>query len=331
MGIVLNWNSTYPGGGIDDTTINFPILTDIVHDVLASHVNSLASAIIALETAVGINGGLTVREADLTPSVVPVHTIVFSNGSVTDLGSGVVQVVVGGGGSVSPFPFVPTSAELGTPVIIGTVTGGVAISDVAGSTTGSPFDYIQITATDPQAGATVIVPITMPVTPFPDKFQLILQIFTGTPPTADFLAALSFTDNTGNLAWTIMHEVTVATTTRPAFTIVETDTLVTGATWDMPDLSIGNALDAHISIKKVAPFTAVPQVLIESVAGNFSSSDAYVSSAAWTISTSSGTVNAGWVGEDFKEASLVLQYANTIAGAQDVFVSMQFLPHVEDR
>ena len=52
MGVVLNWNSTYPLT-VDDATTNFPTVNDNVHDVLASHVNELASAVISLENVVG--------------------------------------------------------------------------------------------------------------------------------------------------------------------------------------------------------------------------------------------------------------------------------------
>jgi len=331
MGIVLNWNSTYPGGGIDDTTINFPVLTDTVHDVMASHVNSLAAAVIALQTAVGINGGLTVREADLTPSVVPVHTIVFSNGSVTDLGSGVVQVVVGGGGSVSPFPFTPTTADLDTEVVIGTITS-VSITDVAGSTIGFTSDLIRVTATAPQAGSSISIPILIPVTPLPDKFSVKLSLFTGAPPSVDFLSALAFIDSSGDLSWNLLHSCNAASTTRSAFSIVDIDTGVTNATWQFPDLlSHGNALNLSADIEKVAPFTATPQIRISGTAGTFVPANNTCSSAAFTNAPTSGTISAGWAGEDFESASLLLFFPNTAVGTLDLFISLTFLPHVEDR
>lgn len=92
MGIVLNWNSTYPGGGIDNTTINFPPVSDGIHDVLATHVNALANAVINLETAVGALGGFGIREVDSTPNIRPVHTLVVPNGSLTNLGSNTVEL-----------------------------------------------------------------------------------------------------------------------------------------------------------------------------------------------------------------------------------------------
>lgn len=45
MGTVLNWVSAYP-----DTVDTFPTLTDGVHTVMASHVNSLATSLIKVET-----------------------------------------------------------------------------------------------------------------------------------------------------------------------------------------------------------------------------------------------------------------------------------------
>ena len=52
MGIVLAWSSNYPT--VKDTVAtNYPQVSDGVHDVLSSHVNSLASAVVALQSVVG--------------------------------------------------------------------------------------------------------------------------------------------------------------------------------------------------------------------------------------------------------------------------------------
>lgn len=48
MGIVLDWSTTYPGA-VDDTITSFELLTDTVHDVVVSHPNELAAAVIFLE------------------------------------------------------------------------------------------------------------------------------------------------------------------------------------------------------------------------------------------------------------------------------------------
>lgn len=331
MGIVLNWNSTYPGGGIDDTTINFPVMVDVVHNVMASHVNALASAVIALETAVGTNGGLTVREADTSPSVTPVHTIVFSNGSVTDLGSGTVQVVTGGGGSVSPFPFRPVASDFGTPVVTGTITGGITIADVSGSAIGSLYDYLRVRAVDPQAGAFAQIPLTLPVTPLPDRFNVALTFFTAGAPAADFSAALAFVDSTGDRGWQVFHDVDMVPSSRPVIRVLESDTGVIGASWDFPSATISSAVDVRIDVEKLAPFTAVPQVSFDVAARGLAITDALVASSAASLNPSSGTVSAGWVGEDFETAELVLIYPSTMVGNVDLFVILEFLPHIKDR
>lgn len=64
MGIVLNWSPTAFPGALDSGAGSFPLLTDGIHDIMASHPNSLASAVDALEAKVGIDGSLVVSSFD---------------------------------------------------------------------------------------------------------------------------------------------------------------------------------------------------------------------------------------------------------------------------
>lgn len=48
MGVILNWVSAYPAT-VDDTVANFPPVADGVNDVMSSHVNALATSLIAVE------------------------------------------------------------------------------------------------------------------------------------------------------------------------------------------------------------------------------------------------------------------------------------------
>lgn len=69
MGVVLAWASNYPTM-IDTIGTNFPAVSDGVHDVLSSHVNSMAQAIVGLENVVGglrnavIQEPLTLNDGD---------------------------------------------------------------------------------------------------------------------------------------------------------------------------------------------------------------------------------------------------------------------------
>lgn len=49
MGVIKPWNSVYPAS-VDDFVTNFPTVVDATDDVIASHVNELAQAVVALET-----------------------------------------------------------------------------------------------------------------------------------------------------------------------------------------------------------------------------------------------------------------------------------------
>jgi hypothetical protein len=113
MGIVLNWSTGYNGtaASVDDRVSDLPTLADGVHDVMASHVNALADICVELETnqadllttvashtaTLATLSPITVREIDGAPSVSSVNTLEFTNGSLADMGGGVIRITTGGG------------------------------------------------------------------------------------------------------------------------------------------------------------------------------------------------------------------------------------------
>lgn len=101
MGIVLNWSTGYTGtpASVDDAVTNFPPVTDGVHDVLASHVNSLAQAVIQLETIQSGLSPLTIQDEGSTLTAATT-TINFTGAGVTatNVGSVVTINIPGGGG-----------------------------------------------------------------------------------------------------------------------------------------------------------------------------------------------------------------------------------------
>ena len=237
----------------------------------------------------------------------------------------------GGSSYTGPFPYRPTSSSFGTPIITGTITGGVTVTDVSGSVFGGVIDFVQIVATDPQAGAFVQIPITLPVTPLPDNFGVNIQFFTGAPPADNFQSGLAFIDSTGNRFWEIFHSVEVSSSIRPAIKILELDTFVIGALWDFPDLgSMSNAVDVQATITKVAPFAAIPQVQFEMTARNFSVHSGSVTSKAVAANKTTGTISAGWAGEDFFGAQIVLVFTSTMVGAVNLFAAVEFVPTIRD-
>lgn len=250
---------------------------------------------------------------------------VSGNFSIDGTGGG------GGSGYSGSFPYRPTSSSFGTPIITGTITGGVTVTDVAGSSFGGVYDYVQIVATDPQAGSFVQIPITMPVTPLPDEFGVNFTFFTGAPPTDNFQAGLAFVDSTENRFWEFFHSVEVSSSIRPAIKILEVDTGVIGASWNFPDLgSMSNAVDVEATITKVSPFAATPQVQIEVNARNFLVHSASVLSKAVSANKTSGSISAGWVGEDFFGAQVVLVFLNTMSGSVNLFTAIEFVPTIRN-
>lgn len=284
---IIPWISAYPAA-LDSILTNFPRVTNNVDEVLASHVNSLADAVVALEAKVGPD---------------------------------------------KPFPFRPTTANLGTPAITGTITGGVATADIDGSTIATPYDLIQITATDPQAGSYVVVPVNLPAgaNPLPDRFSLDVIAFATTPPSFDYEVQFAFSDASENLSWIIDHRIEAVGSTRPALTILEFDTGVLGASWDLPDLPMSTAVLATVNVEKVAPFSNPPQLRMEFTCSNLQSTEPSVTSSIPMTNPSSGSVSAGWAGENFEGFNLVVFYPNTMVGAVTTYVAVNFEPHIKDR
>lgn len=270
-------------------------------------------------------GGKNGSGKDITVFGGDVH--ISGNFSVAGTGGG------GGGGSAysGSFPFRPVAADFDTPIITGTISGGVSVTDASGSVFGVVFDYVQIVATDPQAGSFVQIPITMPVTPLPDNFGVNLTFFTGAPAADNFQSGLAFVDSTGNRFWEIFHSVEVSSSTRPVIKVLEIDTGVIGASWNFPDIgSMSNAVDIEATITKIAPFAAIPQVQFDITGRSFTVHSASVTSKAAAFNRTTGSISAGWLGEDFVGAQIVLVFPSTMSGAVPFFSAIEFVPTVRD-
>jgi hypothetical protein len=273
---IKNWTTGYPTS-LDNDTTNFPTVIDNEDEVMASHVNALADAVVALETKVGIDG---------------------------------------------PFPIALTSSMLGTPDVIGSVEG-VVITDIPSTSTGLFNNTVNIVVSDPVAGTSLSIPITFPVSPIPDRLNVNIRWLTGAPPLDDFSISLGFLSASGDLSWNVIHTATAIASARPAVNIVEIDGVTTGASWNMPDLTISSAVDLKIGMRKLAPFTAIPQVQFTVEAGDISLQDC-VKATTFSISPSSGTISPAWVGEDFVSLRLSMFFGNTIVGDATMICEIEF-------
>lgn len=88
---------------------------------------------------------LTVREQDGSPSIPNVNTVVFPNGTVTDLGGGVAQVAAGGGSSLAnvarQIDFTNDIVAITAPNPVSIATDIDALAFPHGSTTGQRFEF----------------------------------------------------------------------------------------------------------------------------------------------------------------------------------------------
>lgn len=78
-----------------------------------------------------VTGGLTVQEADGTPSIVNISLLKVTNGTLTDEGGGVVSLTIGGGGSL------PTTIVADTSIIIDGSSTGLTFNGVLADTVNS--------------------------------------------------------------------------------------------------------------------------------------------------------------------------------------------------
>lgn len=232
---------------------------------------------------------------------------------VTELAQAVIalETIVG---TTSPFPFSPLIANLGTPVVTETIAD-VDVVDV--SQPGSLYNTISVTATDPQAGSVVFIPVILPVTPVPNKFRIKALVYSAAPPAVDYTATISLLGSRNDLAWAFIITIDNSTTTRPGLLVYDVDGGVVGGTWTFPDLDLGSSIDLDILVEKIAPFTAIPQLKITSEIGDLGSwscQRGLVKSVAYAGAPSSGTISAAWATEDFEGVGISLVFPGTIVG-----------------
>lgn len=171
MGTILNWNSGYTGnpGTEDDRVTNFPALTDDVHVVMASHVNSLADAVVQLQNTQSTLRAIEVQDegSPLTSTLESINfvgtgvTVTNSGNDVTVTlsgsgGAGTLQEAYDGGAAVSLAAATPISilsASIGDDAIVvsdGTNTSFVRADEIVTPTVvvgdGTGSDTISIEA-----------------------------------------------------------------------------------------------------------------------------------------------------------------------------------------
>lgn len=230
----------------------------------------------------------------------------------------------GGGGGGFANTFIVSSSSLETPQITGAL-GALAITDVGGENFGAINNFVRFVATSPSGSPTVVVvPITFPVNPMPDRFDLNMQIFTGDNPPVTIQTSLGLMNTDNTKAWQIFHSIPTSNTYGPAMQVLEVDTGVVGAQWNWPDISGSNGIDVQAKIQKVSPFAAIPFVKIDANVGGFSVGTNRVHSIAYPLSKTTGSINAGWTGSDFDHPALICIYDNYV-GDLDVFFSVEFL------
>lgn len=239
---------------------------------------------------------------------------------VTELAQAVIalETIVG---TTSPFPFSPLIANLGTPVVTGTIAD-VDIADA--SQLGSLYNTFSITVTDPQSGSNVYVPVILPVTPLPNKFKLKALVYSEAPPVVDYSFSIALLGSRADLAWAFVGSISSITTTQPGLLLYDVDGGVVSGAWNFPDMELGSAVDYNILVEKVAPFTAIPQVKITAEIGNITADQNHVKSVAHAGAPSSGSINPVWETEDFEGVAISIVFPNTIVGAVSTKLSLVF-------
>lgn len=238
-----------------------------------------------------------------------------------------VSTLGGGSSYTGPFPFRATAADFGTPVVTGTIAD-ITVTDA--TYPGLLEDVVYIVVTDPVAATVVQIPITLPVTPLPDRFDLVLNV--RSYGTDDFYAILGFLNAAEDLFFGFQALCTNSVSVRPAMTFIEgTGTTTTGTYWEFPDLEFGQSLVSYSSIEKNVPFTYIPKFSVKSTFGTQESNTSKVSGELFTNHLAGGTIDPDWLGEDFETVQLILVFPSTTVGTAEVVLELEFLPHVKDR
>lgn len=223
--------------------------------------------------------------------------------------------------------FIATSASVEAPIIYGTVSGSVTIEEISGSTFGSVDNLMKLSVTDPQAGAVVVVPLLTSGDAFPDAFRFVYSVSNFSPPANSYSTLLSFTNATNTLAWNVFFNISTSSLGQNIPIVNEALSQSTvGAQWLFPSQSINSAVNIYGAVRKIAPFSNPPQVEFKLEAGGFSL-EPTITSIAYSLNPTTGSVNTQWAGEDFVSASFAVSFNSTEVGTVDTNFFVTFLPY----
>lgn len=125
MGVTLNYGVPVFPGALDSAAGTFPSLTDGIHNIMASHPNSLADAIEAIEAKLGVNNSVVVGTIDY----------ILKKGRHT-------STQAGAGTGTTAYEFDTANAHTGDDVLLMLKSGGVERWRVGGG--GATTTYVEM-------------------------------------------------------------------------------------------------------------------------------------------------------------------------------------------
>lgn len=223
--------------------------------------------------------------------------------------------------------FIATSASVEDAVVYGTISGAVTVEEISGSTIGSVDNLMRISATDPQAGSVVVVPLLTSGDAFPDAFRFVYSVSNFSPPANSYSTFLSFANATNTLAWNVFFNISTSSLGQNIPIVSETlSQSIVGGQWLFPSQSINSAVNIYGAVRKIAPFSNPPQVEFKLEAGGLSL-EPTITSIAYSLNPTTGSVHTQWAGEDFVSASFGVAFDIAEVGTVNTNFSVTFLPY----
>lgn len=207
-----------------------------------------------------------------------------------------------------------TASEYGTPVVSGTVPNSINVSVGGGAIVGALNDGVLVSVDTVGNDTVIIIPIEG-IPDLPERFRIQYSFTNGAAPPVEYRGGWAFQNAARTRSWSTNHVIT-SVPGPGEMDWAEVDGSP-GLSWDLPDVGLfaNNYTETILDFQRPpGGLTDPPRIQADFACRGDAVSGTDVLSNAKGLNPSSGTLNAGWVGDEPTKLAFFLTFAVAHAG-----------------